>query len=317
MVSFGKLRALDMYRRVPVDLTEPTAPGAIMSVLCAVFMAWLFVSEVLLFMTPQEHYEMVVQQDQGDRLQLNFNITFPKLPCFVFSMDVVDIMGRHEVGISQTITKRRLQKETRAHVADYNDETLSDEDARTQAQEGCNIEGFVLVNKVPGNFHLSAHGKAHYVQRFLGGIANVNHIVHYLWCGRTRMTEDQVPGHKASLSPLDNFERDQDHDLTTYEYFLDIIPTNYKEGVAEEIKTYQMTAHKHHFQTVTSHMPAVYFRYQLSPITVNFASSKRSFAHFLTGVCAIIGGVFTVAGLLSGVIHSIVLFQKKMMGKDQ
>jgi hypothetical protein len=39
--------------------------------------------------------------------------------------------------------------------------------------------------------------------------------------------------------------------------------------------------------------------------------------HFLTGVCAIIGGVFTVAGLIDSLIyHSAKAIQKKMeLGK--
>jgi len=43
--------------------------------------------------------------------------------------------------------------------------------------------------------------------------------------------------------------------------------------------------------------------YELSPIMVKFTESKKSFAHFLTGVCAIIGGVFTVAGLVDSLIY--------------
>ena len=43
----------------------------------------------------------------------------------------------------------------------------------------------------------------------------------------------------------------------------------------------------------------------------------RSLGHFLTGVCAIIGGVFTVAGLIDSVIyHSVKTLQKKIeLGK--
>lgn len=43
--------------------------------------------------------------------------------------------------------------------------------------------------------------------------------------------------------------------------------------------------------------------YELSPIMVKFTESRKSFPHFLTGVCAIIGGVFTVAGLVDSFIY--------------
>ena len=43
--------------------------------------------------------------------------------------------------------------------------------------------------------------------------------------------------------------------------------------------------------------------YELSPIMVQFKEQQKSFAHFITGVCAIIGGVFTVAGIIDSFIY--------------
>ncbi len=37
---------------------------------------------------------------------------------------------------------------------------------------------------------------------------------------------------------------------------------------------------------------------------VKFTERTKSFAHFLTGVCAIIGGVFTVAGIIDSLIYN-------------
>lgn len=103
----------------------------------------------------------------------------------------------------------------------------------------------------------------------------------------------------------------------TYEYWFDVIPSIYSNPQLVETKGYQMTAHAHHFATAHGHMPAVYFRYQLSPITVKFIKRRKQFTHFLTYVCAIIGGVFTVAGLLNSLLQqSIVAFQKNVLGKS-
>jgi len=48
----------------------------------------------------------------------------------------------------------------------------------------------------------------------------------------------------------------------------------------------------------------LYFRYDLSPITVKFSRKSRSFSHFLVQICAIVGGVFTVLGLFNSIVHS-------------
>jgi hypothetical protein len=38
----------------------------------------------------------------------------------------------------------------------------------------------------------------------------------------------------------------------------------------------------------------VFFFYDLSPIMVRYVEQRKSFLHFLTSVCAVVGGVFTV-----------------------
>jgi hypothetical protein len=50
---------------------------------------------------------------------------------------------------------------------------------------------------------------------------------------------------------------------------------------------------------------------------VQFAETKTSFAHFLTSVCAIVGGVFTVSGLVDSFLyHGHRVLKKKMeLGK--
>jgi hypothetical protein len=40
-------------------------------------------------------------------------------------------------------------------------------------------------------------------------------------------------------------------------------------------------------------LPGVFFMFDISPILVQLSEQRRSFLHFLTGVCAIVGGVFT------------------------
>ena len=60
-------------------------------------------------------------------------------------------------------------------------------------------------------------------------------------------------------------------------------------------------------------MPGVFFSYELSPVMVKYSRKEKSLGHFLTGLCAIIGGVFTVAGILDKLIYnSSRLIEKKI-----
>ena len=43
---------------------------------------------------------------------------------------------------------------------------------------------------------------------------------------------------------------------------------------------------------------------QVSPVSVAYEEHKESFADFVTQLCAIIGGVFTIMGMLDAVLHA-------------
>jgi hypothetical protein len=52
-------------------------------------------------------------------------------------------------------------------------------------------------------------------------------------------------------------------------------------------------------------LPGVFFNYELSPMRARIEEKRRSFLHFLTRVCAIIGGVFTVMGMVDSFIFKV------------
>ena len=45
-----------------------------------------------------------------DRLNINIDIVFPKMPCDVLSLDVQDVMGTHSVDISGSLFKKKITK---------------------------------------------------------------------------------------------------------------------------------------------------------------------------------------------------------------
>ncbi|GAB2234815.1 hypothetical protein Droror1_Dr00004081 [Drosera rotundifolia] len=60
------------------------------------------------------------------------------------------------------------------------------------------------------------------------------------------------------------------------------------------------------------YVPGVFFFYDISPIKVTFTEKHMSFLHFITNVCAIVGGIFTVSGIVdSAVYHGQKAIRKK------
>jgi endoplasmic reticulum-Golgi intermediate compartment protein 3 len=47
----------------------------------------------------------------------------------------------------------------------------------------------------------------------------------------------------------------------------------------------------------------VFFNLDISPMLVIYQETRPSFTSFLTGVCAIVGGIFTVAGIVDSVVY--------------
>ena len=64
-------------------------------------------------------------------------------------------------------------------------------------------------------------------------------------------------------------------------------------------------------------LPGMFVFYDINPIQVRFEERKETFTHFITSVCAIVGGVFTVSGIIdSFVYHGHKALKKKMeLGK--
>lgn len=106
-----------------------------------------------------------------------------------------------------------------------------------------------------------------------------------------------------------------------YQYFVKVVPTRYQSVYGETVNTnqYSVTTHQRHINHALGEhgLPGVFFMFEISPILVEVAEQTRSFVHFLTGVCAIVGGIFTVAGMIDSVVyHSLRSIQKKnQMGK--
>lgn len=106
-----------------------------------------------------------------------------------------------------------------------------------------------------------------------------------------------------------------------YYYYIKIIPTTFvrKDGSILSTNQFSVTVHSKHVSPMfgDSGMPGIFFNYELSPLMVKYTETGKSFGHFATNLCAIIGGVFTVAGLFDAFLyHSIRAIEKKIeLGK--
>ena len=72
-----------------------------------------------------------------------------------------------------------------------------------------------------------------------------------------------------------------------------------------ELVTYQMLANSQLAYYDDKVTPEAKFAYDFSPIAVKYTFRSRRWYDYLTSIFAIIGGVFTVVGMLEGVMRRI------------
>ncbi|RAL66906.1 hypothetical protein DID88_007688 [Monilinia fructigena] len=54
------------------------------------------------------HPELVVDKGRGEKMEIHLNITFPKIPCELLTLDVMDVSGEQQVGVMHGVKKVRL-----------------------------------------------------------------------------------------------------------------------------------------------------------------------------------------------------------------
>ncbi|XP_042398512.1 endoplasmic reticulum-Golgi intermediate compartment protein 3-like isoform X1 [Zingiber officinale] len=293
---------------------------------------------------------MSVDVKRGETLPIHINMTFPSLPCDVLSVDAVDMSGKHEVDVHANMWKLRVdpegliigtqyltdlvEKEHSDHKHGENKEHNEGSSERKDEQslnsqdeamikrvmnamersEGCRVFGNLDVQRVAGNFHISVHGlNRNAAQQIFsrGNNVNVSHVIHDFSFG---------PKYPGIHNPLDGTTRILLDTSGSVKYFVKIVPTEYRYLSKKVMPTNQFSVTEYYVQTKEHQRtwPAVFFFYDLSPITVTIKEETHSFLHFIARLCAVLGGTFALTGMLDRWIYRIVAaFTKSRTGNKR
>ncbi|XP_064336169.1 endoplasmic reticulum-Golgi intermediate compartment protein 1 isoform X2 [Camelus dromedarius] len=130
---------------------------------------------------------------------------------------------------------------------------------------------------------------------------------------------NKVQNVHGAFNALGGADRLTSNPLASHDYILKIVPTVYEDKSGKQRYSYQYTVANKEY-VAYSHtgriIPAIWFRYDLSPITVKYTERRQPLYRFITTICAIIGGTFTVAGILDSCIFTASEAWKKIqLGK--
>jgi len=97
-------------------------------------------------------------------------------------------------------------------------------------------------------------------------------------------------------------------------FYLIAVPSYFITSTGSRYQVYQLT--QNYISDFNAQQNILMFNYELSPITVKYEQTTENFLDFLLYTSAIIGGVFTVAGIIDALIHrSVSAIFKQRIGK--
>ncbi|KAL4554049.1 hypothetical protein LXL04_037494 [Taraxacum kok-saghyz] len=258
---------------------------------------------------------------------------YPSIRIFRKGSDVRDEHGHHEhesyYGDRDTDTLVNTMEELVAPIAMESHLALEGKSGKPEenskrpapSEAGCRIEGFVRVKKVPGNLVISARSGSH---SFDASLMNMSHVITAFSFGKR--INPKVMSDMKRILPYIGVSHDklngqayltdpEDRANVTVEHYLQVVKTEVMRSSHQLIEDYEYTAHSSLIHAFS--VPVVKFHFELSPMQVLITENSKSFSHFITNVCAIIGGVFTVAGILDSILHNTLRLVKKVeLGKN-
>lgn len=195
---------------------------------------------------------------------------------------------------------------------------------RREEGEGCNVYGTMVVARVTGSFHIapasqakgSKHGMMLVPQRLTPeevGHFNVTHQIKRFSFG------NDFPG---QTNPLDRVWTHSPSGAAVSRYFLKVVPTSYTFLSGHVVHTNQFSVTQY-FKPMDAAAaafvpPTITFTFELTPIRVQKTERRGgSLLGFFTRCAAVIGGLFTVAGIVDSTLyHSSKKFVKMQQGKQ-
>lgn len=82
---------LDVFRKLPKDLTEPTFCGAVVSTVCTVVLVLLAITEIRTYVSPSTSSMITIQSShESDKFHINLDVVMPYMPCDVIGLTLED-----------------------------------------------------------------------------------------------------------------------------------------------------------------------------------------------------------------------------------
>ncbi|KAJ2719129.1 hypothetical protein GGI07_005394 [Coemansia sp. Benny D115] len=297
-----RLQRLDAFQKLENTYQSSSSSGGLLSVAIIAAMLFMFYSELSEYLRYKQQHTFSVDSNMRHPLQINLGIAVA-MPCPLVRVDVLDVSGTSR-NVQPNIrllpvlqndafdaTQRRSSLNSLAsmHVHDiiaeagHRQRPSGSPQSLSRAKNlnsldgtACFIEGSVMVDKVSGLLHITAHGYGHGGMHVPARLLNFTHHIHELSFG---------PLYPSLVNPLDSTRHTSSANLASFKYFISVVPTTYISPDITILETNQYAVNEYYREQGTfigeaALPPGIFFEYNVEPIAVTVRETRKSLAHF-------------------------------------
>jgi hypothetical protein len=341
----NKLSKLSAFSHAESHLLERTVYGGLISLATIVFALWLVVSEGSRCLSLTVAETMDVDMSREETMPMRFNVTFPHLPCRAIRFTMGDSSGNFETESMMKLEHmgevhkwrlddrgRRMERQEyhTQRGADNPFQVLLDyDDVKSLREEivahhGCEVAGWANLRRVAGNMALLVRQEAILAaeddvttmealiqrhMRHMGGAPIESTAAHLLNSSHIINTFRFGTSYKGQKRPLESSQRIDRKATGLDKYFVKVVPVTQISYFGRKVHSHDYSVTEYYEDIVgkTGTLPGVIVMYDLWPIRVTKATGRLGFLHLSVRLCAVIGGLWTVCGIVNRSVHAVIL----------
>ncbi|SLM40050.1 copii-coated vesicle membrane protein [Lasallia pustulata] len=108
MPAKSRFTRLDAFTKTVEDARVRTTSGGIVTIVSLLVVFYLVWGEWSEYRRIVVHPELIVDKGRGEKMEIHLNVSFPRIPCELLTLDVMDVSGDQQTGVMHGISKVRL-----------------------------------------------------------------------------------------------------------------------------------------------------------------------------------------------------------------
>jgi len=105
----ANFKGVDAFGKTTEDVKVKTRTGALLTLISAAIILSFTFMEFVDYRRVYTDTSLLVDRSRGEKLTVRLNVTFPRVPCYLLSLDIMDISGETQRDISHNILKTRVE----------------------------------------------------------------------------------------------------------------------------------------------------------------------------------------------------------------